>query len=118
MVPGTRHPQLDTSYPVKCTQSPIPRQETSVPRLSWKERGAASVVRTGAVFWPICLFRSRRRLLLVALQEQLQGRGESLCVVAVAKGGEFMRTEGERLCVEIPGFPQVEITVRAVFGYD
>jgi len=51
------------------------------------------------------------------LQEPLQGRGESLCVVAVPEGGEFMRTEGERLCVEIPGFPQAEITVRAVFGY-
>ena len=39
-------------------------------------------------------------------------------MVTVAKGGEFMRTEGERLCVEISGFPQVEITVRDVSGYD
>ena len=38
-------------------------------------------------------------------------------MVTVAKGGEFMRTEGECLCVEIPGFPQVEITDRAVFEY-
>lgn len=38
-------------------------------------------------------------------------------MVTVAKGGEFMRTEGECLCVEIPGFPQVEVTVRDVSEY-